>query len=283
MAINKIFTHDMRGLNDQVVAMLHPSPFLNNGSQQFFKIVRNTVGDDAILQEMTNHTDIARPNDMITVMTAFIDAIKSILANGNAVQVGDLGTFYLSCPGGFEYGSTQTTAELSKRLRVCFKPSAKLQLAVSSTVVSAIIECDNSPVITSITDMDTYDDSTLQANRIVRISGLRLRLAGAESDDCGVYFVPADSNHDPDMDTANWKRVSDTYVYKNRPSELLVRVPALTQGSSFFIAIRTVAPAAGGTLTTPPKGLSWKCEYVDPACYLKRSRFCISEDYYDVT
>lgn len=66
-----------------------------------------------------------------------------------------------------------------------------------------------------------------------------------------------------DADETKWKRVADNEVYKNFPSQLLVRVPDSLTAGRWYIAIRTQAPCTGKVnentmLKTPRFGVAEK-------------------------
>lgn len=276
MAIKKYFTHELSDLHDQVVARTQKNAM--KPGKYFAKVVRETVGDDAIIKEMLKHTSSINDNDIIPVMTAFVDAIKVILQNGNAVSIGDLGIFYLACPGSYNT-PTPTPGEIGEMV-VKFKCNKNLHLAVKSTTVAAVVQSDTSPVIDSELDMQSMDTGFTAGSQFT-LEGSYLKVAGAASDNCGLYLVPENADGTYDSNETKWKRIDDDKIYVNKTSKLMARCPVVTSGDAYYMAVRTKAPS-GGQLqymtdpNDPTKAI------VDPACLLKTPRFGISSFSYVV-
>lgn len=261
-----MFDNAEKTLEGKVVVRLHPNalPRKDGKKAYYARVVRTTADDAAVATEMVKHTDLVRFNDMTPVMTAFVSSVKTLLAQGNAVRVSGLGTFYLRSPGAI-LTPTPSVADLGE-LTIGFSTDVKLPLVVKDTEVSAIVDADTSPAFATVTNMDTMEtDGTITPEKCITITGQRLRLAGKASDNCGLYFAPqAAGGTGYDADESKWKRVADSEVYKNNPTNLLVRVPDSLAAGSWYIVVRTKSPASGvakddkGLLKTPRFGV---CEF----------------------
>lgn len=269
MTYTNMFNNSEKTLEGKVVVQLHENP-MKLGTY-YGKVTRSTADDAAIATEMVKHTDLVRFNDMTPVMSAFVSSVMSLLGQGNCVRISGLGTFYPKVAGVVNT-PTPTVADLGT-LKVGFTNASDLHLAVQDVDIAAIVDTDYSPVIGECTNMDSMEHDTCAFGKMFRITGKYLRLAGAESDNCGCYFVPKlGDTYNPD--TTKWNRVDDNQVYTNKPGELLIRVPALLASGDYYVIIRTKAPSTA-PLVYKDDGTGKMI--VDPACLLKTARFGVSE------
>lgn len=238
----------------------------------YASVERETARIDNIINECTSQTDCPYGKDALLHAAGVIrDAMLRLLSRGKAVDVLEMGSLYIKPKKGLE---DITTGQI-KDFKVVFSPSELTQSQVVNITVGGEAVMDYSPQIVTVTDMDTMEkDTSISANKCVKVNGKLLSIAGAESDSCGVYFAPkAAAGNTYDTDETKWKRVDDRFVYTNKPSELLVRAPAVTSGE-WYIVIRTVAPS---------NGIKYLADgTIDPACLMKMPRFGVSNNCYEV-
>lgn len=275
MAYTNMFNNSEKSLEGKVVVQLHPNTMPSAGRKALYyaKVTRTTADDAAVATEMVKHTDLVRFNDMTPIMSAFVTSVKTLLGQGNAVRISGLGTFYPKVVGGINTPAP-TVADLGP-LKVGFTNAEELHLAVADTEIAAIVDADTSPQIASVLDMDTMKESSITANKALKVKGKMMRLAGDASDSCGLYFAPENAAKTSyDTDETKWVRQDDLNVFTNKPGELLVKTPAaLTSGTKYYIVIRTLCPASGGKILDDGT--------VDPACLIKTPRFGASEQGYE--
>lgn len=241
--LTNLFNNPGKKLEDRVVVKLSLNYFDKNGTSCLARVCRSTADDATVITEMMNHTDVIQRNDAVTAMTAFVDAVKVILAGGNAVRISGLGTFYLTAPGVVKT-KNPTPADIGE-LDVSFTKDKDLHLVLSDTKVAAIVDNDTSPVFGAVLDLDSAATGSVTKEKLAELSGKMLRVAGAASDGCGLYIVPCDSDGNYKSDKSDWVRVADADIFKNMPTIIRFRVPASLNCTDAKLAICTKAPTSG--------------------------------------
>lgn len=211
-------------------------------------VVRNTADDAVILKKMTEHTDIVKINDMAVVMSAFVASVKEIIANGNAVRISGLGTFYLTLKEG---------EEEENEFGVAFTAAKGLIEAAEQTEVKVMLPSESEPAIEKVQDMDSMEENgKISAQSLVILSGRRMRIAGDTIDNAmnsstgasntvetGIFLAPCDKYDNYKTDMSDWVRVDDKEVKRNFMTEVIFRVPKIE--GKYRIVISTKAPLNG--------------------------------------
>ena len=104
-----------------------------------------------------------------------------------------------------------------------------------------IVYINSAPLISSVKCLwENTEDGTVLLNRIVRITGNKLKIEGEKG---GVYFCPTDSNGEPDDDETKWIKA---VVTRNLPKTIELYVPEnLEVGQSYALCIKTRPNADG--------------------------------------
>ena len=103
-----------------------------------------------------------------------------------------------------------------------FKQGSLLRRELGSVEVDITGLADPAPVITLVTDMKTGStNSLLTPERNLQIKGGKLKIEGGG--ESGVYFV--------NLESAERIKVEDSDIVSNKPSELIIVIPALSSGS----------------------------------------------------
>ncbi|MDR0645398.1 MAG: DUF4469 domain-containing protein [Treponema sp.] len=177
-------------------------------------------------------------SDVISVLEAEKEVVSDIIADGGAVNT-ELFNAFPSISGVFD--SPDSPFDHPKhKVNIKLHPGMVLRSAVSSVKPKRIAAVVTGTIITAVTDLKSGAvNSTLTPGRDVKISGVKLKIAGA-SEDVGLYFVPetgAPIKGDP----------SDIVV--NNPSELIAVIPPLTDG---VYRVRIITQYSSGKLLKVP-------------------------------
>ena len=111
-----------------------------------------------------------------------------------------------------------------------FQQGSLLRKEIASTQVTILGVAETSLSIAQVTDVKSGSvNDLLTANRNLRISGSKLKIAG-DSEANGVYFI-----HQPSQERI---RVEDSDIVNNHPSELIIVIPDLGEGE-YLLEITT--------------------------------------------
>ena len=202
------------------------NPF-ERGGKYYAKFDRTTVNIDhliARIQKKEVGTNAIMAKHMASLFKA---EILEALSRGEAVNLFDLGTLYITTSGTVK-GDTPETASIPG-FQVKFTSSKVTNEAVSSLGIKKIVMSDTSPIIGTMTDLFTSEETTeFTSGKSIRIEGTRLKIAG---DDGGVFFAPATEKDVPVSDETKWikfakliRNVSKTLEFF-LPSELEIGTP----------------------------------------------------------
>lgn len=210
--------------NGRVSVKLQKNQFAKEGEQNFYgRVERITYSTQNILDEMSAAVPLVDTGTIASVMNAYTKVMLKILANGNAVKFGELGTFYIAGKGtvGNETGKPELTVK--------FSPSKLLKDAVADIEIASSEYVAPSGMISSVTDVSSgKSDGTLTAGGSVLVEGASLKVGGADS---GVWFAPLAEGTDFLSGESSWVKVETALVY-NLPSKLLSRFQKALQAES---------------------------------------------------
>lgn len=155
-------------------------------------------------------------------MSAFAARVKDLIANGNAVNVSGLGTFYLMVKEDGEGGS---------ELDAAFAPGKYLSDAAKMAEAKVTMQSASKSALESAVDMETMEENG-------NIS------AGSEKN-TGIFIAPCDERGNYKTGTSDWVRVKDEDIIRNFMTEVIFKVPDV-QGK-YRIIIAAKAPLSGST------------------------------------
>lgn len=165
-----------------------------------------------------------------SVLNAYANTVLKVLAAGNAVKFGELGTFYIAGKGTVESGTGKP------KLTVKFSATQTLRDAVQNVEISSSEYVAPSGVISSVTDVASgKSDGTLSASGSVLVEGSSLKVGGENS---GIWFAPVAENGEMNTDESLWIKVESALIY-NLPSKLLFALPQTLTDGKYKIVVRT--------------------------------------------
>lgn len=209
------------------------NPF-EKGGKYYAKFDRTTVNIDhliARIQKKEVGTNAIMAKHMASL---FKVEILEALSRGEAVNLFDLGTLYITANGTVK-GDTPETASIPG-FQVKFTSSKVTNRAVSALGIKKIVMSATSPVIGTMTDLFTGEETTaFTAGKSIRIEGSRLKITG---DDGGVFFAPATEKEEPVADEAQWIKVEK--LIRNVAKTLEFFLPAtLASNTPYCIVLKT--------------------------------------------
>lgn len=209
------------------------NPF-EKGGKYYAKFDRTTVNIDhliARIQKKEVGTNAIMAKHMASL---FKVEILEALSRGEAVNLFDLGTLYITANGTVK-GDTPETASIPG-FQVKFTSSKVTNRAVSTLGIKKIVMSATSPVIGTMTDLFTGEETTaFTAGKSIRIEGSRLKITG---DDGGVFFAPATEKEEPVADEAQWIKVEK--LIRNVAKTLEFFLPAtLASNTPYCIVLKT--------------------------------------------
>lgn len=202
------------------------NPF-ERGGKYYAKFDRTTINIDhliARIQKKEVGTNAIMAKHMASLFKA---EILEALSRGEAVNLFDLGTLYITTSGTVK-GDTPETASIPG-FQVKFTSSKVTNEAVSSLGIKKIVMSDTSPIIGTMTDLYTGEEtSSFSQGKSIRIEGTRLKISGDEG---GVFFAPATEKEEPTSDESQWIKVKKLIRNVSKtlefflPSDLIVDKP----------------------------------------------------------
>lgn len=190
-------------LDKKGTVTLVANPF-EKGGKYYAKFDRITVNIDhliARIQKKEVGTNAIMAKHMASLFKA---EILEALSRGEAVNLFDLGTLYITTNGKVK-GDSPDTATIPG-FQVKFTSSKITNEAVATLGIKKVVMSDSSPIIGSMTDLYTNEEgTTFTKEKAVRIEGSRLKITG---EDGGVFFAPATEKDEPEPDETKWIKVS---------------------------------------------------------------------------
>ena len=220
------------------------NPF-EKGGKYYAKFDRTTVNIDhliARIQKKEVGTNAIMAKHMASLFKA---EILEALSRGEAVNLLDLGTLYITTSGTVR-GDTPETASIPG-FQVKFTASKVTNEAVSSLGIKKIVMSDTSPIIGTMTDLYTGEETaTFTREKSIRIEGTRLKIAG---DDGGVFFAPATEKEGPDVDETKWIKVDKLIRNVSKMLEFFLP-PTLEADTPYCIVLKTNSTTGNTTKKT---------------------------------
>lgn len=228
---NNAFVKLQESANGRVSVKLQRNQFAKEGTESFYgRVERYTYSTRNILDIMTEAVPLVDLGTVTSVLNAYANTVRKVLASGNAVRFGELGTFYIAGKGTVE-------SETEKpKLTVKFSAAPALKEAVQHVEITSAEYVPPSGVITGVTDIASgRTDGTLTAKGSVLVEGEKLKVGGEAS---GIWFAPVTESGRLSADESSWVKVSSRLVY-NLPAKLLFALPPELAGGSYRIVVRT--------------------------------------------
>lgn len=223
---------------------LFANPF-EKGGKYYAKFDRTTVNIDHLIARIQKKEVGTNAIMAKHIASLFKAEILEALGRGEAVNIFDLGTLYITTNGKVK-GDTPQTATIPG-FQVKFTCSKITNDAVSALGIKKIVISDSSPIIGTMTDLFTGEEgTTFSAGKAIRIEGSRLKISG---DDGGIFFAPATEKGEPDFDEAKWIKVSRIIRNVSKNLEFFLP-PELETGNSYCIVLKTNSTSGKATRKT---------------------------------
>lgn len=220
------------------------NPF-EKGGKYYAKFDRTTVNIDHLIARIQKKEVGTNAIMAKHIASLFKAEILEALGRGEAVNIFDLGTLYITTNGKVK-GDTPQTATIPG-FQVKFTCSKITNDAVSALGIKKIVISDSSPIIGTMTDLFTGEEGTaFCAGKAIRIEGRRLKISG---DDGGIIFAHATEKGEPDSDEAKWIKVSR--IIRNVSKILEFFLPSeLETGVPYCIVLKTNSTSGKATRKT---------------------------------
>lgn len=209
------------------------NPF-ERGGKYYAKFDRTTVNIDHLIARIQKKEVGTNAIMAKHIASLFKAEILEALSRGEAVNLFDLGTLYITTNGTVR-GDTPETANIPG-FRVKFTSSKITNKAVSALGVKKVVLSSTGPIIETMTDLFTGEETTnFTAGKSIRIEGSRLKITG---DDGGIFFAPVAEQEGTVADETQWIKVSK--IIRNVSKILEFFLPAaLVSGTPYCIVLKT--------------------------------------------
>lgn len=235
---NNAFIRLQESANGRVSVKLQKNNFATDGSENFWgKVERYTYSTQNILDAMADSLPLVDLGTVTSVLNAYANTVLKVLASGNAVKFGELGTFYIAGKGSVDSATDKPT------LTVKFSATSVLKDAVQNVEIASSEYVEPSGTISSITDVATGNtDGTLTAGGSVLVEGSNLKIGGEDS---GICFAPLTESGNLSDDESLWVKVESALIY-NLPSKLLFSIPQSLECGRYKIVHRSRCTTRNG-------------------------------------
>lgn len=192
--------------------------------------ISGTIRNSNIAQRILNRGSEYRKETIINILDIADEEKRNALAEGKSVVDG-VGQTMMQIKGNFD-GETAAFDPSKHSLILAHIPSKAMRKAMERVQVQTN-KATTGPVINSVVNPSTGKaNDTITPQMPLIISGINLKVVGAEGSTPGIYFIE---------DQKKTETAAMLLVHNN-PSELTVVAPALAPGS-YFVEIRTQSAA----------------------------------------
>lgn len=230
-----------------------------NPDNYVVRVPRDTVSVNGIVSEIAAGYPSIDPYVILHSLELVKAKTLELLQQGRAVDVMELGTMYLKPTGTVTRDNPQVTDLPSLTLQ--FTPSAAAKEAIAEVSSNSFMINDSAPEIQTVYDYATMTEGQLTPSSVVRVTGAKMKVAVDESGyyltDNGVWFVPPDTNGDPNMDEGSWIKAGESGLITNYPKKLEFYTPSgIATGTSYYICIRSTYLGKDSYRKTYVQGIS---------------------------
>ena len=214
--------------------MLIKNP-LGNGSEYYGRFNRKMVNTRTLIARIQARK--AGTNELnVQQIAGFLkEEALAALRNGEAVNVLDLGTFYITPKGKFN-GTNFVTKDGSKPLQVKCTPSLLAQSTVENILITNISVSEGGIKIRRIFNKYTeLEDGILSCGKEARITGPKLKIGGKDS---GIFLCPINEEGEISQSQETWMQC--THITENTEKTLDFYIPDnVDTGKKYKILVRT--------------------------------------------
>lgn len=229
---------NMKDVASSVNVTVHKNYLKTDGNASYAKVKRNKADLGAVVSEALKNSTTLKADGIMSAALLLKQAVLTLLQQGHAVDVLNVGTFYLTACGNIE-GDNPSISDIPE-ISIAFSPSDEAKAAVKDVVVDSASSEESEPVINKVQDRFTFKtDGTVTAGKTMMVFGRKLRIAGEESK-VGVFFAPEKDDGSYDTSGADWLQVKESRIGTNLPKTLDFNLPeGLKAGSKYKLIIKT--------------------------------------------
>ena len=207
---------------------------LLKGSKYYAKFDRNTVNINnliARIQKKEIGTNAIMTKHTVSLLKA---EILEALSRGESINLLDLGTLYIKADVEIKGNDTESADIMG--FKVKFTPSKITKEAVSKIEIKKIVIANKNPIINTITDLYTGEETRVfDPKAVIRLEGKRLKITGDEG---GIFFAQSTNEGKPASDNTIWIKAERIIRNENSTVEFFLP-PALTAETPYCIVLKT--------------------------------------------
>lgn len=243
-------------LTDKVNVTIHSVPKTNTTKDfSYAKVKRNTAYIGNILDKVLKTEKNLTRATLLYASEVLRDGVIELLKEGKSVDLFELGTLYIKPASSMETATPDVSDVPS--MTAAFTPSELTLESVKNVAVGEDVTKSTEPEISLILDMKTETEgSKISAGGTVKIIGKRLKIAGDESSNAGIFFAPCDENGSYKEDVSDWICVLQNALgMGNTASTLVFNAPSSLVAGTYRLIVRTAFASGGRICKTVRQGL----------------------------
>ncbi len=234
----------MKGISDELVSeeAIQPSinitlhkNFLDKNRSYYAKVHTKVASVKAVLSRINEEN---KGVDVVTLkngLELYDKQVIKLLKEGYSVKILDLGVLIIKHRGKV---ADKAEADNLSDFTVEFIPNEKVLEAVKNLEVDAVLVGNGKePVMSEITDLARkVSDGKITAGKGVRLMGHNIKM-DLEKDE--LYIVPQNEDGTAVESMAQWYRVDNEDIFRNKPTEINFTAPlGLENGVEYRIVVR---------------------------------------------
>lgn len=229
-------------LTDKVNVTMHNVPkSRTNKDYSYARVKRNTAYIGNILDKILEVDKNLSRSTLLYATELLRNGITALLKEGKSVDLLELGSLYPKPVASMET-STPSINDVPE-LTVAFTPSDLAINSVKNVTIGFDVTKSSAPEVTSILDMKTEKEgSAISLGGTVKIIGNKLKVAGNEDSNAGVFFAPCNDRGVFSDDIATWICIpQSSLALGNTSSSLVFNAPEELAAGTYRLIIRTAS------------------------------------------
>ncbi len=223
-------------LSDTVNVTMHTLT-VSDKTVSYAKVKRNTAFIGNIVSTILEHNKVMDRETLLYAAGLFRNAILSLLKDGKAVDLLEMGVLYIKPDGSID--SETPGIEDVPKMTLSFTPSDIALESVKDVTAGADISTTTEPIIASLFNIHTKKSGTeLSIGYSARITGKRLKIAGDEAE-TGLYFASCTEDGTYNMDSSTWTPLGMENIIDNTNTTILFNLPASITAGKYRVIIKT--------------------------------------------
>lgn len=199
----------------------------NDGSFTARVLVNKAYTEDEVIEKLLRKRNIVSKPDLLGVMSALKDTFVDIIREGNGLKLSWLKLSF-SMKGNFPTANAQRDPERNP-LEINLNPGSLLTDILDEVELERVTKPSFGPVITEFFDATSRtNNSRITPGEQFEITGERLRIAGRNPDEIGLYLRAEGGTE---------TRVEK--LLRNAPGYISGRMPDVLESGSYKLVIKT--------------------------------------------